>query len=102
MTDTSPISARDARDEQYTVHHNRLDTESLGVAVATAVATFRDVDVTTLEPLHYAINVDALNRLFEPRANGLRNGGSVAFQYNDCLVTVDADGTITVARADAG
>ena len=85
---------------QYTVQYDRLDDEPLSVAVATAVATFSGIDVTELEPLHYAINADALERLFEPRADGLRSGGSVTFEYNDCLVTVTAEGEITVESAD--
>ena len=85
---------------QYTVQYDRLDDEPLSVAVATAVATFSGIDVTELEPLHYAINADALERLFEPHADGLRSGGSVTFEYNDCLVTVTADGAITVESAD--
>ena len=85
---------------QYTVQYDRLDDEPLSVAVATAVATFSGIDVTELEPLHYAINADALERLFEPRADGLRSGGSVTFEYNDCQVTVTAEGEITVESAD--
>ena len=85
---------------QYTVQYDRLDDEPLSVAVATAVATFSGIDVTELEPLHYAINADALERLFEPHADGLRSGGSVTFEYNNCLVTVTADGAITVESAD--
>lgn len=85
---------------QYTVQYDRLGDEPLSVAVATAVATFSGVDVIELEPLHYAINADALERLFEPRADGLRSGGSVTFEYNDCLVTVTAEGEITVESAD--
>lgn len=82
--------------EQYSVQYDRLDDEPLSVAVADAVATFRDHAVTELEPLHYSINADALERLFEPRANGVRSAGSVTFEYSDCLVTVAADGEIRV------
>ncbi|SEP99247.1 HalOD1 output domain-containing protein [Natrinema salaciae] len=85
--------------DQYSVQYDRLDDEPLSVAVADAVATFRDEDVTALEPLHYSINAEALERLFEPRADGLRTGGSVTFEYCDCLVTVTADGEIHVESA---
>ncbi|OIB58893.1 HalOD1 output domain-containing protein [Natrialba sp. SSL1] len=91
MTSQSPVSKG-----EYTVQYDRLDDEPLSVTIATAVATVCNADATELEPLHYAINADALERLFEPRANGLRNEGSVTFEYNDCLVTVTADGTIRV------
>ncbi|WP_226006667.1 HalOD1 output domain-containing protein [Natrinema salinisoli] len=80
----------------YSVQYDRLDDEPLSVAVADAVATFRNTSITDLEPLHYSINADALERLFEPRANGLRPGGSVTFEYSDCLVTVTANGEIRV------
>ncbi|KDE58869.1 hypothetical protein EL22_01765 [Halostagnicola sp. A56] len=83
-------------DEQHVTQYNRLDSQPISVAVAEAVAEFCDEEVTELEPLHYAINADALERLFEPRSNGLRSGGSVTFEYNECLVTVTADGEITV------
>jgi hypothetical protein len=85
--------------ESYSVQYDRLDDEPLSVAVADAVATFRNEDVTELEPLHYAINADALERLFEPRADGLRTGGSVVFEYSDCLVTIMADGEIRIEPA---
>lgn len=99
MTEMTSRSAPTQPGEQYSVQYERLDDEPLSVAVADAVATFCDADVTSLDPLHYAINADALERLFEPRADGLRTGGSVTFEYNDCLVTVTADGTIQVESA---
>lgn len=85
--------------DHYAVQYDRLDDEPLSVAIAEAVATFRDDEVTELEPLHYSINAEALERLFEPRADGLRTGGSVSFQYCECLVTVTADGEIRVESA---
>lgn len=83
-------------DDCYAVQYDRLDDEPLSVTIADAVATHCGEDVTALEPLHYAINADALERLFEPRANGLRSGGSVTFEYNGCIVTVAAGGEIRV------
>lgn len=82
--------------DHYSVQYDRLDDEPLSVAVADAVATFQNEDVTELEPLHYSINADALERLFEPRADGLRSSGSVTFEYSDCLVTVTGDGEIRI------
>ncbi|MFC4542190.1 HalOD1 output domain-containing protein [Halosolutus amylolyticus] len=99
MTEMTSRSPSISTEEQYAVQYDRLDDEPLSVAVADAVATFCNVDVTELDPLHYAINADALERLFEPRADGLRSGGSVTFEYNDCLVTVDSNGEIRVADA---
>ena len=80
----------------YSAHYDRLGDESLSVAIADAVATFLNEDAIGLEPLHYSINADALERLFEPRANGFRSNGSVSFEYCECLVTVTADGEIHV------
>lgn len=99
MTDI-PSDASHTMGEQYAVQYDRLANEPLSVAVADAVAAFTDVEVTALEPLHYAINADALERLFEPRANGLRSNGRVSFEYSDCYVTVTATGEITVRDAE--
>ncbi|RQG90451.1 HalOD1 output domain-containing protein [Natrarchaeobius chitinivorans] len=92
ITSKSPTKTGD----HYSAQYDRLDDEPLSVAVADAVATFCNAEITELDPLHYAINADALERLFEPRADGLRTGGSVSFEYNDCLVTVAANGEIRV------
>lgn len=99
MTETSSRSQSTADGEQYAVQYDRLDDEPLSVTVADAVATLRGVDVTDLEPLHYSINADALERLFEPRPDGLRDDGSVSFEYSGCLVTVTAAGEIRVESA---
>lgn len=80
-----------------TVHYDTSDGEPLSVAIALAVADATDTDVTELEPLHYTINADALDRLFEPRVNGHRAGGSVTFAYSGCEVTVNAGGSIDVS-----
>jgi hypothetical protein len=96
MTEMSSRSPSTAIGDHYSVQYDRLDDEPLSVAVADAVATFKNEDVTELEPLHYSINADALERLFEPRADGLRSGGSVTFEYSDCLVTVTGDGAIRI------
>lgn len=99
MSEMTSQSSGATTETQLTVQYDRLDDEPLSVTVATAVATYSGTDVTELEPLHYAINADALERLFEPHADGLRGGGSVTFEYNDCLVTVTAEGEITVKPA---
>ena len=99
MTEMTSRTASTQLGEQYTVQHDRLDDTPLTVTIAEAVATFRDVDVTELDPLHYAINTDALERLFEPRAKGGRSNGSVTFEYSDCLVTASADGEIRIESA---
>lgn len=99
MTEMTSRSPSAQATEQYVVQYDRLDTEPLSVAIVDAVATFRNRDVTELEPLHYTIDTDALERLFEPRADGLRDGGSVTFEYSDCLVTITAAGEIRIDSA---
>ncbi|MFP9191000.1 HalOD1 output domain-containing protein [Natronosalvus vescus] len=95
MTETSTQSQGMVA-EAYTIQYDRLDNTPLSVAVAEAVGTATGTDITALDPLHYAIDADALERLFEPRADGLRTGGRVTFEFNECLVTVTSDGEITV------
>ncbi|NUB92421.1 hypothetical protein HTZ84_05420 [Haloterrigena sp. SYSU A558-1] len=96
MTTRSPSAQADA---EYVTQYDRLDDEPLSVAIVNAVAAFGNESVTELEPLHYTINTDALERLFEPRTDGVRSGGSVSFEYLDYLVTVTADGEIRVEAA---
>ncbi|MFU8869128.1 HalOD1 output domain-containing protein [Natronococcus sp.] len=99
MTETTPQPLSASTNDCYVVQYDRLDTNPLSVTIAEAVATYRGTDAIDLEPLHYAVNADALERLFEPRADGLRTGGSVTFEYSDCLITVTADGEIRVTTA---
>ncbi|ELY54222.1 HalOD1 output domain-containing protein [Natronococcus jeotgali] len=99
MTETTPQSISVSTTDCYVTQYDRLDDAPLSVAVAEAVATYRDADPIDLEPLYYAVNPEALERLFEPRADGLRSDGSVTFEYNDCSVTVTADGEIRVTAA---
>ncbi|WP_247001048.1 HalOD1 output domain-containing protein [Halosolutus gelatinilyticus] len=99
MTEITPQSPSASTDDHYAVQYDRLGDEPLSVAIADAVATFCGDDVIELEPLHYAINADALERLFEPRADGLRSGGTVTFEYHDCIVTVESTGEIRVSSA---
>ncbi|WP_049928443.1 HalOD1 output domain-containing protein [Halopiger goleimassiliensis] len=86
----------DEGESAVTVQYDRSTDDPLTVVVADAVATARGVDVTELETLHDAIDTDALERLFEPHADGARTRGSVTFEYQGCLVTVGADGEIRV------
>lgn len=57
----------------------------------------------TYEPLHEAIDPDALDALFEDRADGRpRPGGTVTFPYCGYTVTVGADGAVTLEEAPTG
>ncbi|MFD1585785.1 HalOD1 output domain-containing protein [Halorientalis brevis] len=62
-------------------------------AVVRAVASVRDVDPVDLNrPLFMAVDPDALDRLFESRADGL----SVTFRYHGHDVEVRSDLTVVV------
>jgi len=77
---------------------NYGDRPSTGVI--RAVAWFKGVEPTALTPLQGVIDVDALNALFDkPEETDL----SVSFEYDECVVEVTNDGTITIRGAsDAG
>lgn len=83
---TTPATTRSAAGTAVTV----------SLAVIESVSTATDTPTHELPPLHDAIDPDALNALFDARTTR----GSVRFQYADCMVTVHADHTIEVSRAD--
>lgn len=71
-------------------------TYSPSFAVVEAVAACEGVSEGDLPPLADVVNPEALDELFEPRADGsLRRGGQVRFEYCGHTVVVD-DGEITV------
>jgi hypothetical protein len=81
----------------YDLTHDWTSNRSLGATVVEAVATARDADPTTLEPLADAIDPDALDEVFRP-ASGRRhrNDGNVTFVFAGTHVTVWGDGTVEV------
>lgn len=84
-------SATDARSTQ---------DETVSEAVVYAVAEQIGSDPSGLEPLHSAVDPDALNRLFDRNQFGL--GGSparVTFTYAGCEVVISADGTVQVSQS---
>ena len=65
--------------------------------VVEAVSDARDVDVLDLPPLYDTVDPDALDGLFADRRGGAgARSGTLAFEYADSTVVVDADGTVTV------
>jgi len=69
-------------------------TETLpSTAVVEAVASFENVDHATLPPIYEALNPDALNTLFDGRADTV---AEVRFRYRSYHVTVRGDGTVSV------
>ena len=87
-------------DTEIITYRNESDweTESVTATVVEAVATATNTPVTELDPLYNVINPDALNLLYTPTNDGnqRQNNGQITFPYNDCEVTVHADGEVTV------
>ena len=80
------------------VEHDFDDpTAELTVTVVDAVATARDVSPTEVVPrVTERVDPDALDRVFRPLPDGTPRQGRIAFELFDCLVVVDADGTVGV------
>lgn len=58
------------------------------------VAEQKDIDPTTLPPLHRAIDPDALDALFAPTSQTDRMKGAVSFKYSGYEVTVYSHGYV--------
>ena len=88
------------------------DQESLCEAVIKAITIHSvdpqhrpsEIDVQTisdeLEPLHYSVDVEALEQLFEPTATSNRQG-TVTFTYHDYLVTINDRSWVVVRPLSA-
>lgn len=73
---------------------------SLFVAIVEQVAELRDLDPLEMPSLSDTLDLDALDRLFEPDSGTDPDWqGRLVFDYADCLVTVHADGSVTVLPA---
>jgi hypothetical protein len=70
---------------------------SVSEQVVQAVADVSGNSITEIEPLNDAVDADALNNLFSTKLDGsVREGGYLAFEYANHLVTVFASGRIEV------
>ncbi|WP_226011999.1 HalOD1 output domain-containing protein [Halomicrobium salinisoli] len=67
------------------------DEESIATVVARSVASVRGVPVDGFPPLYEAVDLEALERLFDDRGEGV-----VAFKYREFWVVVTASGTVSV------
>ncbi|NHN47557.1 hypothetical protein G9464_08100 [Halostella sp. JP-L12] len=76
----------------------RRATESVTEAVVAAIADELDADPLAIDPLHDAVDPDALEALFENTDTAARRGGEVSFESNGCRITVSATGDVS-ARA---
>lgn len=72
--------------------------EPVAATVIEAVASATNTPVIELDPLYNVINPDALNLLYTPTNGGnqRQTSGKITFPYNDCQVTVHADGEVAV------
>mgnify|MGYP000430479234 CR=1 FL=1 len=71
--------------------------ESVSTAVIRGVSALRGCDPCTIRPLAEVLDPDALDALFDSRADdATRVGGRVSFVYNYCRVTVDNGEYLTV------
>lgn len=74
--------------------------DSVASLVVETVAEVSGKSPMELEQLYARIDTDALNRLFQPLADGpSRTGGRVEFPFDDYVVSVHADGRIVVDPA---
>lgn len=63
--------------------------DSLAESIVFAVSALTDTNPVEMEPLHGIVDVDALEELFAPKADGTPRGdGIVSFTYCGCEVTV--------------
>lgn len=64
--------------------------ESVSTAVVRAVSVVRGCHPRVLRPLADVCDPDALDSLFDPKADGTpRTGGQFAFVFGGCRVTID-------------
>lgn len=71
--------------------------EPLSVRVVREIAAYEGVDPMNLSPpLHYALDLPALDSLFDSTATGGPRTGHVTFTYDGKTVTVDSDGAVTI------
>ncbi|PSQ26576.1 hypothetical protein BRD03_09630 [Halobacteriales archaeon QS_9_68_17] len=74
----------------------QLSSESVTEAVVAAIAEELDADPLEIDPLHDAVDPDALEALFANTPSAARRDGEFAFESNGCRVTVTATGNVAV------
>jgi hypothetical protein len=109
MAETGSAGGGDLGQQQgdaYVARYNWEEPVPLSVFVVETVQSFagpgRDVNDN---PLYYSIDPDALDRLFEPHGQRLRNSCRVSFEFAGYRVTVCGDGEVRVSpqpAADGG
>lgn len=76
------------------------DATRPSVRVVEAVADAKGIDPLDVEPLSHAVDPDALDALFAPRADATPRDADASLQFTFAghTVVVDADGTVVVAE----
>jgi hypothetical protein len=84
----------------YNSRSNWTDGETPSLSVAVTVAAATETPVEQLRPLAEVIDTDALDRIFAPSSGAASRypSTSVSFRYEECHVTVYADGRTVVSR----
>jgi hypothetical protein len=93
--------ASDTGTDAYSREFDWNDDRSVSAVVLEAIEAVSGRAPTDLSPLHTAVDVDALNRLFEPRTSDEKRAtGTLSFPYAGYHVTVHADGLVVVTDGD--
>ncbi|AHG01894.1 hypothetical protein HALLA_00955 (plasmid) [Halostagnicola larsenii XH-48] len=86
----------DADEDAFRAEYDsRRDQPSL--AVVAMVAAIDDRDPIELSPLHFVIDMEALDDLFSETATDGMRSGCLSFSYEGFDVTVFSEGTIEVS-----
>lgn len=102
MNTSSPIPtvngiADDQRLETVETTHDWAGDVPLSTTVLSLVTAASKTDIEDLPALNDAIDPDALDALFAPRECGTpRSPGAISFRFDEFLVGVDPDGTVSV------
>lgn len=100
-TNVSSNTFTDEPEPVVSTQHSWGGETTLVQTVVEALSSARSETPDELEPLHYFVDVDALESIFEPRPNGkLRTvTGEVSFTVGDFEVVVESGGRVVVLPA---
>lgn len=77
------------------------ENESATTAVIRAVSAMTGRTHSSLQPLNEVIDPDALDLLFESRANDVpQSGERLTFTYSSCRITIDNGGLLTIEPSE--
>jgi len=83
--------------DAYRLSHDWTTNQSLSTAVLSVIEVASSGSIEDLPPLYDTIDPDGLDKLFTTSpSDPSRTHGQVTFPYEEFLVTITADGTITV------